>query len=117
MGWIKIQSLEHKNEELSKTVSTQADSIKTLKESKEVTDLVLEQVGEKVESTHKTFTSLRFRLHNLEKSNEDIKNFLSLDVPSDIGGMLNNARTRKSIPTKSPELPIKESTGTRRSNP
>lgn len=89
-------------------VKTQADSIKVLKDGKETTDLVLGQVGEKLEATSKTFYSLRAKLNSLEKSNEEIKNFLARSVPTDISGMLNNARTRTNDVTNSSGIIVKE---------
>lgn len=102
LAWNRISSLQGKLENLEQVNKTQKDSLDLLKKSGNATSEVMVPMLEKFAATEKRLRTMQSQLTKLAETNETIKNFLAGDVPADIGGMLNDARTRTSSATISP---------------
>jgi hypothetical protein len=109
--------LEKRNENLADAVQIQANSIKTLKDSAEVTDTITSDIKEKTLARQKQYNALRAKLKELENSVEDIKKFGSVSVPPDVSVLLNDARTRTTGVTNAAGVTVKESYQLRKSTP
>lgn len=79
-------------------METQAATISKLDEARDKDSKAVDEIRASQDKTAKSTADVLKQLNKLGSTNDEIKKFLGMSVPADLGRVLNNARTRNSSP-------------------
>lgn len=92
---LKVQKLNNKNEKLEETLSSMVVTLTKIEEFTSYTSETAAQLAEDQIKIQTTLSNVRLSVFKLKEANEQVKEYLSNSMPSDLARMYNEARTGK----------------------